>query len=273
MTETIIKSQKYLYYNFKELYEFKDTLFFLVWRDIKIKYKQTLLGFLWVVLQPLLVTMVFVLFGKATSFQLGDNNIPYPVFVFSGMIVWNLFSSAIQQTSNSVVNNAHIIKKIYFPRIFFPLSALLASSFDFLITFIVFLPLMLYYHIIPSIQILYILPLVYFLTSLLVLGIGSFFGALNVKYRDVKYVIPFLIQLLFFISPIFYTTQILTNPTIQQLYYLNPITGIIELFRHGLFNSPLSFEGILFSILTSLILCFSGLMYFRYVEHNFADIS
>lgn len=273
MTEIIIKPQKFIYYNFKELYEFRDTLFFLAWKDIKIKYKQALLGFLWVVLQPLLMTLVFVVFVKATNFSLGTSEVPYPIFVLSGMLIWNLFSSSITQTSHSVVSNAHIIKKIYFPRIFFPLSALIVSTFDFIISFVVLIPLLFYYQMVPEWKIIYMFPLIYIMISLLVLGIGSFFAALNVKYRDVKYIIPFLVQMMFFISPVFYTNKLIGIDIVRNLYYVNPMTGIIELFRHGLFGTPVFMSGLLISSFISVIVFLIGMFYFRRVEHTFADIS
>ncbi|MCX7954411.1 MAG: ABC transporter permease [Bacteroidales bacterium] len=273
MMEIIIKPKKFAFLNLKEIYEHRDILFFLTWKDIKIKYKQTLLGFSWIILQPLLITFVFVLFSKAINFSLGDSKVPYTIYVLSGILLWNLFSSAIIQTSNSIVSNAHIIKKIYFPRIFFPISALFVSTFDFLISFIIYIPLMSYYKIYPSFSVIYIFPLVYLLLAMLILGIGSFFAALNVKYRDVKYTLPFLIQLFFFISPVFYAHNLIELNWLKNLYYANPLTGIIELFRHSLFNTPLYFHGLKISIIFSIIIFFTGIFYFRKMENILADIT
>lgn len=264
---------KWHFFDIKELIYYKDTLYFLTWKDIKIKYKQAVLGFLWAFLQPLAMTAVFVLFNLAVNVSLGDINIPYPLFVLSGIMLWNLFGNAITATSNSVVNNANILKKIYFPRIFFPMSSLLVSLFDFFITLLIYIPVMIYYNVFPNWQIIYILPVCIILVSILVLGVGSFFGALNVKYRDVKYIIPFLVQLLFFISPVFYSNNQIELPWLKTLYYFNPMTGIIELFRFGLFSTPINNFGLIISITISISLFFIGLYYFRKTEYFFADIS
>lgn len=264
---------KWHFFDIKELIYYKDTLYFLTWKDIKIKYKQAVLGFLWAFLQPIAMTAVFVLFNLAVNVSLGDVNIPYPLFVLSGIMLWNLFANAITATSNSVVNNSNILKKIYFPRIFFPMSSLLVSLFDFFITLLIYIPVMIYYNVYPNWQIIYILPVCIILVSILVLGIGSFFGALNVKYRDVKYIIPFVVQLLFFISPVFYSNNQIALPWVKTLYYLNPMTGIIELFRFGLFNTPINNLGLILSIIISLTFFVIGLYYFRKTEYFFADIS
>lgn len=264
---------KWHFFDIKELIYYKDTLYFLTWKDIKVKYKQAVLGFLWAFLQPIAMTAVFVLFNLAVNVSLGDVNIPYPLFVLSGIMLWNLFANAITATSNSVVNNSNILKKIYFPRIFFPMSSLLVSLFDFFITLLIYIPVMIYYNVYPNWQIIYILPVCILLVSILVLGIGSFFGALNVKYRDVKYIIPFVVQLLFFISPVFYSNNQIALPWVKNLYYLNPMTGIIELFRFGLFNTPINNLGLILSIIISLTFFVIGLYYFRKTEYFFADIS
>lgn len=263
---------KWHFFDIKELIYYKDTLYFLTWKDIKVKYKQAVLGFLWAFLQPIAMTAVFVLFNLAVNVSLGDVNIPYPLFVLSGIMLWNLFANAITATSNSVVNNSNILKKIYFPRIFFPMSSLLVSLFDFFITLLIYIPVMIYYNVYPNWQIIYILPVCILLVSILVLGIGSFFGALNVKYRDVKYIIPFVVQLLFFISPVFYSNNQIALPWVKTLYYLNPMTGIIELFRFGLFNTPINNLGLILSIIISLTFFVIGLFYFRKTEYFFADI-
>lgn len=264
---------KWHFFDIKELIYYKDTLYFLTWKDIKIKYKQAVLGFLWAFLQPIAMTAVFVLFNLAVNVSLGDVNIPYPLFVLSGIMLWNLFANAITATSNSVVNNSNILKKIYFPRIFFPMSSLLVSLFDFFITLLIYIPVMIYYNVYPNWQIIYILPVCIILVSILIMGIGSFFGALNVKYRDVKYIIPFVVQLLFFISPVFYSNNQIALPWVKTLYYLNPMTGIIELFRFGLFNTPINNLGLILSIIISLTFFVIGLYYFRKTEYFFADIS
>ncbi len=270
--EIEIKPIKYLHFNYKEIIEFRDTLFFLTWKDIKIKYKQTLLGFLWVILQPLLMVSVFVLIQKAIVIPTADSSVAYPLFVLSGILFWNLFSNSVIHSSNSIVNNSNIIKKIYFPRIFFPFSAILVSLFDFLIALIVYIPLMIYYKQFPNVSIIWYLPLALFLIILLSLGIGLFFSALNVKYRDVKYITPFIIQLLFFVSPVFYFHTFISNKTLQILYYINPISGILEIVRHGFFGIDMFTTGVIISLFSVIIIFLLGIYYFRKVESTFADI-
>lgn len=264
---------KWSFFDVKELAFYKDTLYFLAWKDIKIKYKQAVLGFLWAFIQPIAMTAVFVIFNLAINVTLGDVNIPYPLFVLSGVMLWNLFGNAVTTTSNSVVSNANILKKIYFPRIFFPMSSLLVNLFDFFITLLIYIPVMVYFKVYPNWDIIYILPICVLLVSILVLGIGSFFGALNVKYRDVKYVIPFIIQLLFFISPVFYSNNQIAIPWSKSAYYLNPMTGVIELFRYGLFGTQINQFGLSISIIISFVCLIVGLYYFRKTEYFFADIS
>jgi lipopolysaccharide transport system permease protein len=271
--EIEIKPTKYYFFNIKELYEFRDTLFFLTWKDIKVKYKQALLGFLWAILQPILMTAVFVLFSKVVKFWEQENNIPYTLFVLSGILFWNLFSNAVTHSANSIVSNAHIIKKIYFPRIFFPISAVLVSLFDFFMGIIVYIPIMIYFNHYPSFWVIFILPLCILLTVLVSLGIGCFFSSLNVKYRDVKYIIPFAVQLLFFISPVFYIHSYVTNKFLLMFYYFNPMTGILELLRFVLFNMPINYQGLVISIFSIFITFTFGILYFRRFENTFADLS
>jgi len=271
--EIEIKPVKYLNISFNEILEFKDTLFFLIWKDIKVKYKQTILGFLWVILQPLLMLLVFVLLQKAIIIPQAGSNVSYPLFVLSGILFWNLFSSSVIQSSNSVVSNAHIIKKIYFPRFFFPLSSIFVALFDFFIAIIIYIPLMFYYKQYPSINILWTFPLAFILIILVAMGIGSFFSALNVKYRDVKYIIPFLIQLLFFISPVFYFHNFITNNIMKIFYYINPLSGILELVRYGFFNIKMFQTGVAISILSTILFFLIGIFYFRKVESTFADLA
>lgn len=271
--EVEIKPAKLLYYDFNELYEFRDTLFFLTWKDIKIKYKQALLGFLWAILQPVLMMLVFIVFRKVISINTGNNNVPYPLFVLSGILLWNFFSGAVTQSSNSIVNHAHIIKKIYFPRVFFPISAVLVSLFDFFMGLLVYIPVMIYFNKYPSPWLIAILPASIILTILVAMGVGSFFSALNVKYRDVKYIIPFAIQLLFFISPVFYSHSFITNKYLLYFYYVNPITGILELLRYGLFGMPINTHGLIIGCISALLSFIIGMLYFRRFETTFADIA
>jgi lipopolysaccharide transport system permease protein len=271
--EIEIKPAKVFLFNFKELVEYKELLYFLTWKDIKIKYKQAILGFTWALIQPALMMFVFIVFRKVVFIWTGNSDIPYPLFVLSGILFWNLFSTGILQSSNSIVSNAHIIKKIYFPRIFFPISAIMISLFDFLMGLVVYIPVMIFYDYYPSAWTILTFPLAIILTIIVSIGIGSYFSALNVKYRDIKYVIPFFTQLLFFISPVFYSHSFITNKFLQYFYYLNPVTGILELVRFGLFNTSINIQGIIISTITALISFILGIIYFRKFENTFADIA
>ncbi len=271
--EVEIKPVKGFFYDLKELNEYKEILYFLAWKDIKIKYKQALLGFVWALLQPVMMMIVFIIFRKVVFIWTGNADVPYPMFVLSGILFWNLFSNGITLSSNSIVSNAHIIKKIYFPRIFYPISAILVSLFDFLMGILIYLPIMIYYNLYPNVWFILILPAGIILTIMITMGVGSFFSALNVKYRDIKYVLPFIIQLLFFISPVFYSHSFITNKFLQIFYYINPITGVLELIRFGLFGTPVNATGLIISCTCAIVSFIFGMMYFRRFENNFADIA
>jgi lipopolysaccharide transport system permease protein len=192
--EHIIDSAHQGVVNWKELWRYRELFYFFTWRDIKIKYKQTFLGFLWAILQPLLLMVIFTFFfGKAL--KVPSQSLPYPVFVFSGLLLWNIFSSGLTSSSNSMVNNASIIKKIYFPRLIIPVSSILVALFDFCMAFVLFLPLLLYYHQPLSVHALWCWPVALLITLMATLGPGSWLAALNVKYRDFRYVIPFIVLL------------------------------------------------------------------------------
>ena len=271
--EIEIKPAKVYSFNYKELKEYKELLYFLTWKEIKIKYKQAILGFTWALIQPALMMFVFIVFSKVVYVWTGSDKIPYPLFVLSGILFWNLFSTGVLQSGNSIVANAHIIKKIYFPRIFFPISAILTSLFDFVMGLFVYIPVMIYCDYYPSAWTILTFPIAIILTIIVSIGIGSYFSALNVKYRDIKYVIPFFIQLLFFISPVFYSHSFITNKFLQYFYYINPVTGILELVRFGLFNTAINVQGIIISTITALLAFIIGIIYFRRFEHTFADIA
>jgi lipopolysaccharide transport system permease protein len=258
--------------NFRELWRYRELFYFFTWRDIKVKYKQTVLGFLWAILQPLLMMLIFTLFF-ARALNIQNLDIPYPVFVFSGLIIWNFFSSALTNASNSMVNNAPIIKKIYFPRLIIPVSSILGSLFDFMMAFILFLILLIYYKTTPSIQALYYWPLGLLTTAIASLGLGSWLSALNVKYRDFRYVIPFLVQVLFFVTPVIYPTSLIDQDWIQYLIALSPMYAAIELFRIPILDTLPNYTFILISISAGIIFLFIGLIYFRRTEDFFADLA
>jgi lipopolysaccharide transport system permease protein len=258
--------------NFRELWRYRELFYFFTWRDIKVKYKQTVLGFIWAILQPLLMMLIFTLFF-ARALNIQNLTIPYPIFVFSGLIIWNFFSSALTNASNSMVYNAPIIKKIYFPRLIIPVSSILGALFDFVMAFVLFLIILLYYKTTPSIHALYYWPLGLLTTAIASLGLGSWLSALNVKYRDFRYVIPFLVQVLFFVTPVIYPTSLIEQGWIQYLIALSPMYAAIELFRIPLLETVPNYTFLFMSIASGIFFLFVGLIYFRRTEDFFADLA
>lgn len=256
----------------KELWDFRELFYFFTWRDIKVKYKQTSLGILWALLQPFLLMVVFSLFfGQALNVPSED--IPYPIFVFSGLLLWNVFSSGLSNAANSMVSNAGIIKKIYFPRLIIPMSSILVSLFDFLMAFIIYIGLLIYYRHPVDWLIVVFLPLSILITVLTTLGLGTFLSALNVKYRDFRYVIPFLIQLLLFITPVIYPVSIIKLPWVQYIFALNPMAGAIDLMRAAVTKADVNWQLVGIGCFISLIFFIGGLFYFRKTEYYFADLA
>lgn len=271
-TERVIDAGSPKLVNWRELVEYRELFYFFTWRDIKIKYKQTVFGFLWAVLQPLLMMLVFTFFfGKALNIP--SQNIPYPVFVFSGLLLWNMFSTGLTNASNSMVNNATIIKKIYFPRLVIPVSALLVAGFDFLMTFAIFLGMLVYYSQPVSLDALWAWPLAVLITIFATLGPGSLLAALNVKYRDFRYVIPFLVQILFFITAVIYPISFLRYPELQLVVASNPMYAAIELFRFPLTGGDVNLTLLSISMASGIVLLVIGLIYFKKTEEFFADLA
>lgn len=255
----------------KELWQFRELFYFFTWRDIKVKYKQTALGVLWAILQPFLLMVVFtVFFGQALSVP--SDNIPYPIFVFSGLLLWNIFASGLSNAANSMVTNSNIIKKIYFPRLIIPISSILVSLFDFLMAFAIYVGLLIYYQHPVNINILAFLPMSIVITVLATFGLGCWLAALNVKYRDFRYIIPFLIQTLLFLTPVIYPVSIIKYEWAKKILSLNPMSGAIELLRSTVTQSPVNIELVIISIAVSILLFLSGLVYFRKTEYYFADL-
>lgn len=255
---------------FKELWEYRELFMFFTWRDIKVKYKQTSLGVLWVILQPLIMTLLFSVFFK--SLNKNTSSIPYPVFVLSGLVIWTMFSSAIMNAGNSMVSNANIIKKIYFPRLIIPVSSILTSLFDMLFGIIILVGAIFYYHVSLKYSFIWMWPLAILVSGFSALGLGTFLAALNVKYRDFRYIIPFLIQAMLFLSPVIYSEQT-GNALLNFLLQLNPVSAGIELFRASFFNYEPHWNTISISLCSNFILLFLGIFYFRKTESYFADIA
>ncbi len=268
-----IKPKNKLELGLKELWDYRELFYFFTWRDLKVKYKQTILGFLWAIIQPLIMTLLFTFcLGKIITDNV-DLNMSYGLFSLSGLIIWNVFSSGLTNAGNSMVSNANIIKKIYFPRLIIPISSILVSLFDFLISFLVFIPLALYNDARFNIMGLLFIPLSLLLTCLATFGLGTLLAALNVKYRDFRYVIPFFIQALLFATPIIYPIRISNNIVLQTVLKLNPMTAPVELFRHSFSSAALDPMALLYSISVSVILFITGLIYFRKTESYFADLA
>ena len=254
----------------RELWLYRELLFFLAWRDIKLRYKQTALGAAWAILQPLLTMVIFsVIFGQLA--KLPSDGIPYPIFTYAALLPWQLFSFALTNSSNSLINSQNLISKVYFPRLIIPLASTLAGLMDFAIAFLVLLGLMAYYHITPTMAILY-LPLFLILALLSALAVGVWLSALSVEYRDVRYIVPFLTQFWMYATPIAYASSLIPENW-RLLYGVNPMTGVVEGFRWALLGIQTSGGSmILVSAAVVVVMFISGLYYFRRMENNFADV-
>lgn len=268
-----IKPQNKFGLGLRELWEYRELFYFFTLRDIKVKYKQTILGFLWAVLQPLILALLFSFFlGKAitnyTSLQM-----PYEVFALSGLVIWGIFASGLNNAGNSMVSNANIIKKIYFPRLIIPLSSVLVGLFDFIMAFTVFIIYCLFKDISFGWQALIYFPLAVFLTCIATFGAGSLLAALNVKYRDFRYIIPFLIQLLLFLTPVIYPVSITKSPYLTMVLSLNPMSAPLEIFRASFTGGTVQLVPTMISIASSVIMLIIGLVYFRKTEAYFADLA
>ncbi|HEY6342772.1 MAG TPA: ABC transporter permease [Bryobacteraceae bacterium] len=255
----------------KELWEYRELLYFLVWRDIKVRYKQTALGAAWAILQPVLTMLVFtVFFGRLA--KVPSDGIPYPVFVYAALLPWQLFAFALTESANSLVGNQNLIKKVYFPRLVVPLASVLAGLVDFGIAFLVLLALMLYYGIVPAFAIA-VLPLFLLLAVATALSVGLWLSALNVQFRDVRYTIPFLTQFWMFATPVAYPSSLVPERW-RAWYGLNPMAGVVEGFRWALLGKSGSPGPLLWvSGLVVVLLLIGGLAYFRRMESTFADVA
>lgn len=272
--EEVITAQGSFSLNLKELWNFRELIFIFGWRDIKVKYKQTSLGIVWAIIQPLAMAVIFTLTVGRLIPQTLQIAIPYPVFVYSGLIHWYLFSSALQSCSSSMFNNENIIKKIYFPRLVIPLANIMVSCFDFIITFILYVILLFIYS--PDINWLYFIAftsLSLLLNVITVFGFGTFLAALTIKYRDFRYTIPFMIQFFMFVSPIFYPAHIVKNHFLSFLMQLNPFNAVLELTRAVFPDSTIDAQALALGCMTSILSFVIGLVYFRRTESYFADLA
>lgn len=254
----------------RELKQYSDLFYFLVVRDIKVKYKQTVLGALWAIIQPFFLMVVFTLFfGKLA--KMPSDGIPYPIFNYTAMVAWTYFATSITGSGNSLISNTNLISKVYFPRLIVPLSPVLAGLLDFSIAFVVLIGMILYFHIYPTIMIL-LVPFLVILMMLTASGVGMFLAALNAKYRDIRYTMMFLVQMWMFASPVVYPVSMMSEKY-RLIYALNPMAGVIEGFRSALLGTvDFPTMMILISAIVSIILFTFGLFYFKQMERHFADI-
>ena len=253
-----------------EVWEYRELLFFLTWRNIQVRYKQTALGVTWAIIQPLFTMLVFSLFfGKLA--KVPSDGIPYPIFAFAALVPWTFFANGLSQSSNSLVGNSNLIKKVYFPRLTIPISTVLSGVVDFALAFVMLLGMMFYYKITPTINVLWIVPLL-LLALVTSLGVGLWLSALNVQYRDVQHAVPFLAQFWMFSTPIAYPSSMLSEPW-RTLYAINPMVGVVEGFRWALLGTEPAPGAILIaSSLVSVAILIGGAFYFRRMEKNFADV-
>jgi lipopolysaccharide transport system permease protein len=274
MTEITIEAGKTERHYWADLWRFRELFFFLSWRDILVRYKQTVIGILWAVLKPLLTMIVFtIVFGKLA--KMPSEGMAYPVFVYAAMLPWQFFASALSEASNSLITNANMISKIYFPRLVIPASAVIVCFVDFLISAVILVGLLAWYHVCPTWR-LALLPVFTLLAFLASFGISLWLAALNVKYRDFRYIVPFIVQFGLYISPVGFSSATVAekaSPLAAQFYALNPMVGVINGFRWAFgSNAPFDSCGLLMSAAVTALLIFSGLKYFRATEKAFADI-
>lgn len=253
----------------RELWAYRELLFFLAWRDVQVRYKQTLLGVIWVVMQPLLTTLIFTVF-LGILVRVPSDGKPYPLFVYIGLLPWTFFSSAVIQSGNSIVTSAHLITKVYFPRLIIPAAAVAARLVDFAVSFVILVGLMIHYRVGLTMNVT-ILPLMILLVTLLALGLGMLVSALNVKYRDMGVMLPVLVQLWMFVSPVLYPLSLVPEKW-RGVYSLNPMVGIITGFRSALLNEAFNWRALTVSAAIIVVLFFFSIYLFRRVEKGFADV-
>ena len=268
---TVIRpSRGWISLNLRDLWEYRELLYFLTWRDVKVRYKQTVLGAAWAIIQPFFTMVVFSLFfGKLA--KMPSDDIPYPIFSYAALVPWTFFANGLSQSSSSLVASANLIKKVYFPRLVVPISSVISGAVDFVLAFAVLLGMMLYFGTVPTWNIVW-LPLLLLLALVTSLGVGLWLTAMNVQFRDVRYAVPFLVQAWMFATPIAYPSSLLDEPW-RTLYGINPMAGVVEGFRWALLGAETAPGPIvLVSALVAVGLLVSGAFYFRRMEKTFADV-
>jgi len=254
----------------RELWEYRELVYFLTWRDIKVRYKQTVLGCAWAIIQPFFTMVVFSLFFGRLA-KMPSDGVPYPIFAYAALVPWAFFAHGLSQSSNSLVSSANLIKKVYFPRLAMPIATVVSGIVDFVLAFLVLLGMMLYYGLVPTANVLW-LPFLLVLAFVTALGVGFWFSAMNVQFRDVRHTIPFLTQFWLFATPIAYPSSLLSEPW-RTFYGINPMVGVVEGFRWALLGTDTAPGPIIIvSTLVALVLLVSGAYYFRRMEKTFADV-
>jgi lipopolysaccharide transport system permease protein len=267
-----IKPAKWLSFDLKELWQYRELFWFMAWRDIKVKYKQTLLGFIWVILQPLVLMFIFSLLWTRVM-KVGMVDMPYPLFAYSGLIFWGLLSSGISSASESMLANSNIIKKVYFPRIIIPASAIIIALFDFLMTLIVYIIMIFYYDLeIGFLKFTGLLFISVLITSGASFGIGLIIASATIKYRDFRYVMPFFLQTFFFLSPVVYPLSLFSSEPLRLILSLNPLAGAISISRSALSNNAVDWNTAVYCILMTIFLLIAGLTLFRRMESQYSDL-
>jgi lipopolysaccharide transport system permease protein len=271
--ELIIKPQKgWFDLNLRELWLYRELAFIFAWRDIKVRYKQTALGIIWAILQPVLTVAIFSFFFGRLA-KIPSDGVPYPVFAFVGIVFWNYFSISLTGASNTIIENENIIKKVYFPRLILPISSAITPLIDLGISLVVLVAFMLYYGMFPMLAGILFLPVLFFISFLASSGLGLFLASINLKYRDVRYALPFFIQLLMYVTPVIYPTS-LVGEKYQWILALNPMTGVIETARSSFLGvTPINFQLLFISLGISIALFLFGVFKFKKTERFFADLA
>jgi lipopolysaccharide transport system permease protein len=253
----------------RDLWVFRELFYILSWRDIKVRYKQTVIGAAWSIIRPLLTTIIFtVVFSRVAKLHAAGDT-PYTILVFAGMLPWQFFANALSEASNSLIGNANLISKVYFPRLIIPASSIITSLVDFAISFLLLLGMFVYYQYVPDIKIIF-LPLFIALALVAAFGVGLYITALNVKYRDFRYIIPFIIQIGLYVTPVGFSSTVV--PAQWRVWYsLNPMVGVVDGFRWCIINEPLYWPGLAISVVITTFFLFLGIIYFRKTEKSFAD--
>lgn len=254
----------------EELWRYRELIYFFIWRDIKVRYKQTILGGAWAIIQPFLTMLIFsVVFGRLA--RIPSDSVPYPIFAYTGLVPWMFFATGLTQSSTSLVGGANLVQKVYFPRLAFPVSKVLSGIVDFVLAFVMLIGMMAYYHISPTLHVLW-LPFFFLLALTTALGFSIWFSAMHVQFRDVQYAVPFIVQAWMYATPIAYPSSLLSEPW-RTVYAINPMVGVVEGFRWALLGTATAPGPMVFvSFLVSIAILVSGAFYFRRFEKTFADV-